>query len=92
MPPEILAFVVVWLLGLVSWVAGLAFHLRARRYYVGPKGFAAFIFPIARLKPSNYLAAGVSLLRWEFRCMAIFLCTVAAGFAISYFQFHGHTR
>jgi hypothetical protein len=91
MSSEIRAFVVVWLLALVSWVAGFVFHLLAGRYYIGPKNVLTFIFPISRLKPSNYSAAGVSLLRWEFRCAAIFLCLVATGFAISYFRFHGHT-
>ncbi len=92
MQPEFRSFIVVWLLGLVSWVAGLVLHLLARRHYIGPKGFATFFFPIARLKPSNYSADGVLLLRWEFRCIAVFLCTTTVGFAIGYLHLHGQPQ
>ena len=90
MPPPILAFAMVWLLGLASWIAGVVCYLRARRYYVGPKGLLTFILPIGRLRPSNYSAAGPSLIRWQFRFMLIFLGTVLGGLAIAHFQFSGH--
>jgi hypothetical protein len=87
MPPATLAFLVILLVGLVVWVAALVCHLRARRHYVGPTGFFASVLPIARLRPSNYSAAGASLVRWELRCMLAFLCLIAIDFVIAHSQF-----
>ena len=90
MPPSVLAFIIVWLLGLMSWVAGVVCYFRARRHYIGPNGVLAFAFPIARLRPSNYTAEGAAILRWQFVFIGIFLGLVAVGFTIANLQFDGH--
>lgn len=77
MPPSVLACYIVGLLALLTWVAGVVCYVRARRHYNGPRGLLAFIFPIGRLGPSNYTAAGVSILRWQYVFMVAFLGLVA---------------
>ena len=90
MPAAVVAFAVVWILGLLTWVAGAVCFFRARRHYQGPRGLLASLFPLGRLWPSNYAAPGVSLLRWQYLFIAIFLALVAIGFGIAETQFHGY--
>jgi hypothetical protein len=90
MSPAVLAFVIVWFLGLLSWVAALVCYVRARRYYVGPRGLVDFFFPIGRLRPSNYTAEGASILRWQFVLMIVFLGLVVIGTVIAKLQLNGH--
>ena len=87
---SVLAFITVWLLGLLSWVAAFVCYARARRHYIGPRGLLAFIFPIGRLRPSNYTAEGASILRWQFMFMIAFLGLVALGTVVARLQFTGH--
>jgi hypothetical protein len=92
MPPAVVAFIIVWLVALLSWVAGFVCYFRTRRHYIGPKGLLAFFFPIGRLRPSNYTPEGASILRWQFAFMIVFLCMVALGMAIASRQFNGHLQ
>ena len=86
----VLVFDAIWILALVSWVAAIICYFRARRHYVGPTGILTLISPIARLKPSNYSAAGASLIRWEFRFILLFLSLVAIGTVIAHTILIGH--
>lgn len=74
---ETLPFLIALFLALLSWVAAFICCVRARRHYVGPRGLLAFIFPIGRLRPSNYTTRGVSILRWQFVFMIAFLLVIA---------------
>jgi len=49
----------------------------------------AFLFPIGRLRPTNYTIEGVSILRWQFVFMAVFLILVLIGGVIANLKFHG---
>jgi len=91
-PPSFWTFIIVWLLGLLSWLAGIVCYVRARRHYIGPRGLLAFIFPIGRLKPSNYTAEGASILRWQFVFMIGFMCLVTIGIVIAKLQFNGYQQ
>jgi hypothetical protein len=76
----------------MTWLAGVVCYVRARRHYIGPKGLLAFIFPIGRLRPSNYTAEVASILRWQFVFMIVLLCLVGIGMGIAMLQFHGFPR
>jgi hypothetical protein len=92
MPLSVPTFIIVWLVALLSWVAAIVCYVRSRRHYVGPRGFLAFLFPIGRLKPSNYTVEGASILRWQFVFMMVFLCLVAVGSVIANLQLNSHRQ
>jgi hypothetical protein len=92
MPILVQVFVILWVLALMTWLAGIVCYVRARRHYIGPKGLLPFIFPIGRLRPSNYTAEGASILRWQFLFMIVFLCLVGIGIDIGKLEFPGLPR
>jgi len=83
-------FLTVYAVGIASWIIGVFLHLRARQYYLGPKGWALIFKPFAQYMSKNYTADGVSLLRWEFICMGIFTMACIVGLVIARIKTLGH--
>jgi hypothetical protein len=83
-------FLTIYAVAIASWVLAFMFYRRARKHYVGPRGWALLRNPLARYMSTNYTAGGASLLRWQFISIAIFVIACLAGLVLAHIKTLGH--
>jgi hypothetical protein len=77
-------FEVCFYLGAGAWFIGVGSFVMARRHYIGPRGIAALINPLAAWRAVNYTSAGPAHLRRSIACFAIFVAAGLIGLAIGF--------
>lgn len=83
-------FLAVYAVALAAWVSALLLHRRARKHYHGPKGWARLLNPFAQYRAKHYAAPGISLLRLEVACIAVFVVACLVGLFMARLKVLGH--
>jgi multidrug efflux pump subunit AcrB len=83
-------FLTIYAVAMVSWVLAFVFYRRARKHYVGPKGWAQWRNPFSRYMSKHYNADGASLLRRQVICMGIFAIACLIGLVLARIKTLGH--
>jgi hypothetical protein len=80
-------YLALWIWGLVALVVAYSFVVRARRYYIEPRGLNFLRRGLARYSASNYRAEGAVLLRRGVVALLVFVLSFVVCFLIHWVRF-----